>query len=104
MLILVISYLDVLYLNLSMAWVLSELDQYEQSMNYLKQAVDLSHKEFGEQSSTSPLAQTYAVAATVYERCNMNDKALSFFKRSLELFQTIFGNGPIPGKIVFVKS
>ncbi|CAB4037787.1 PREDICTED: LOW QUALITY PROTEIN: uncharacterized protein LOC109472390 [Paramuricea clavata] len=80
----------VLYLNLNMAQVLSKLDQYEQSIEYIKRAMDLSHQVFGEHSVNSHLAQTYAIAATVYELGNFNDEALSFFKRSLELFQIMF--------------
>jgi tetratricopeptide (TPR) repeat protein len=92
--------IHVAHFNILMAWMVSEMEEPEQSLEYVRRAVDLCHKIYGEQSLTFQLAETYAIAAVVYERCNLNDKALSFFKQSLQLYQNIFGDNRKPGNML----
>ena len=92
--------IHVAHFNILMAWMVSNTDEPDQSLKYVERAVDLCHKIYGEQSLTYQLAETYAIAAVVYESCNLNDKAMSFFKQSLELYQSIFGDNRKPGKII----
>ncbi len=90
---------DTMHLSLNMASCLSEVGQLDQSLEYLKQALQLGHKVFGKHNQSSELAGMYKTAGLVYETCNRYDEALSWFKRSLELFQLIFRDNLHPGKI-----
>ncbi|XP_028410641.1 uncharacterized protein LOC114533329 [Dendronephthya gigantea] len=90
----------VIYLNIHMAFALSELGQHAQSLEYIERALQLSHKVFGANNLSIHLADIYHIAAVVYGRCNLNDKAVSLFKRSLELYKLLFGDKPYPGKMM----
>jgi tetratricopeptide (TPR) repeat protein len=91
---------EMIHLNLNMAVSLSDLEQHEQSLKYLERALQLSHMAFGKHALSVRLAQIYDVAANVYGRCNLDNEAVSFFKRSLNLFHHVFGDKPHPGKII----
>ena len=91
-------------LSLNLAFALSTQDHHEQTIKYMKRAIDLSHKMFGENSLTSQLSLTYAYAASVYQRCNLNDEAVFLAKRSLECFRIIgSGDNLKLGKIVILS-
>ena len=85
-------------LNINMAHTLSELDQYAQSIEHIEKGLQHSQKEFGKDNLSIFWAETYYCAGDIYHRCNLNDKAESFFKRSLELYQRIAGDDPQSGK------
>ncbi|XP_028402859.1 uncharacterized protein LOC114525656 [Dendronephthya gigantea] len=91
--------IDIIHLNLNIALSLSELDDQTQSLEYVKEALHLSKRLFGEADQSVELAKIYVNAATVYERCNLNDQALFWYERSLELLKLIFGDISHPGKI-----
>ncbi|CAB3992245.1 tetratricopeptide repeat 28-like [Paramuricea clavata] len=90
---------DMIYLNLYMAASLSELDQHVQSRKYLERALHLSHKVFGEHSSSIQLAQTYRAAGNIYCLCKQDNEAEAVLKRSLDIFLLVFGGRAHPGKI-----
>ena len=91
---------DTMHLSLGMAFSLSVLGQLDQSLEYLKQALQFGHKVFGKHNQSCGLARMYKTAGFVYEMCNQYDEALSWFKRSLELLQLIFRDNLHPGKRV----
>ena len=91
---------QMIQLNIRMATSLSELDQHEQSLKYLERALQLSYMAFGKQALSIRMAQIYNAAGKVYDRCNRDNEAVSFFKRSLDLFHLVFGDKPHPGKII----
>ena len=91
---------NVIYLNLYMAASLSELDQHAQSLKYLERALQLSHKVFGEHTSSIQLAQTYRAAGNIYCLCKLDNEAEAILKRSLDIFLLEFGDQPHPGKII----
>ncbi len=86
--------------NLFMALSFSKLDQYSQALDYLKRALQLGNKVFGKDNLSSELANIYYNAGIVYENCNMNNEALAWYERSLELFQLVFGDNFQIGNIV----
>ncbi|XP_028407447.1 uncharacterized protein LOC114530060 isoform X2 [Dendronephthya gigantea] len=83
-----------------MACSLTAKKQYSESLEYLKKALQLSHKLFGKHNLSIELASIYMGAGVVYERCLLYDEAASWYERSLELFHLIFGKNPCRGKIV----
>ena len=90
---------SVIHLNLYMATTLSNTDQHARSMEYMKRALQLGLKVFGEHNLSIKLAEIYVFAGMVYERCLLEDDALSFLQRSLQLLQLLLGDNPHPGKI-----
>ena len=90
----------VIHLNLYFAMSLSEFGEHVKSMEYIKKALQLGHKVFGEHNLSIRLAEIYVFAGIVYERCHLEDEALSFLKRSLKLLQLLMGDKPHPGKIL----
>ena len=95
-----VPYKDMILVNANVAMSLSSLGEYTQSLEYMKRALQLTYKVFGEHDESYVLATIYMYAGKVYDECNLHEKALRFFKRSLELFQLVFGDKPDPGKIV----
>jgi tetratricopeptide (TPR) repeat protein len=89
----------VAFLNMIMAVTLSELGQYAESIEYIEKALQLSYQIFGKDNLSINLAETYNVAGKVYGRCNRKDEAVSFFRRSVELYERIVGDNPHPGMI-----
>jgi Tfp pilus assembly protein PilF len=83
-------------LNLNMATSLCKLDQHEQALEYLQEALRLSNMVFGEHAHSMSLPYVYLTAAEVYNHCNRDNDAESFFKKSLKLF----GNKTCRGKII----
>ncbi|CAB3978240.1 tetratricopeptide repeat 28-like [Paramuricea clavata] len=59
-------------LSLNMACSLSELNQLERSLEYMKRALQLGHQVYGKNNQSSKLAQIYKTAGTVYKNCNQN--------------------------------
>lgn len=90
--------MSVIHLNLYIAMSLSESDQRATSMEYMKRALQFGHKVFGEHNLSIKLAEIYVFAGIVYERCHLEDDALSFLQRSLQLLQLLLGDKPHPGK------
>ena len=91
---------SVIELNVCMATSLSETDQHARSMEYMKRALQLGHEVYGEHNLSIKLAQIYVHASTVYQRCNLEDDALSFLQRSSHLLQLLLGDNPHRSKIV----
>ena len=89
---------DVIHLALNIALSFTELDEHAQSLEYVKQALHLSKKLFGEADLSTELSLIYVNAGTVYEHCNLNNEALAWYKRSLELLRLVFDDNPHPGK------
>ncbi len=90
---------DAIGLSLNMACSLSELNQVERSLKYLERVLRLGYQVFGKHKQSSELARIYNGAGMVYENCSQNSKAVSWYKRSLELLQLVFNDSPHPGKI-----
>ena len=86
--------MSVVLLNLQMADILSELNQYDESIEYIEKGLALSYQLFGKYNLSTSLAEIYNYAGEVYERCNQKEKAKSFFKRSLELYQVYLATIP----------
>lgn len=95
-----VPYRDVILLNTNMATSLGSLGQHAQSLEYMKRALQLTYKVFGEHDRSYVLATIYRYAGAVYDQCNLHEEALCFFKRSLKLTQLEFGDKPNPGKSV----
>ena len=91
---------DVIYNNMSIAISLGELGEHLESLEHVKRALQLSRKVFGERDLSSVMAKVYIYAGYVYSRCQLEDEALSFFKRSMEMFQLIFPDRSSPGKFI----
>ena len=91
--------LNVIHLNLYMARSLSESDQPAKSIEYMKRALQFGHKVFGEHNLSIKLGEIYVFAGMVYERCHLEDDALSFLQRSLQLLQLLTDDNPHQGKI-----
>ena len=91
---------DVMRLDLNLAMCLSEIDRHERSLEYVKHALHLSKKLFGEDDLSIVLSQVYVNASIIYEHCNLNKEALSLYKRALEILQHFCGDKPHPGKFV----
>ena len=89
---------DVIHLNLQFANCSSEMDEHAQALEYAKHALYLSKKIFGEDDLSFLLSKIYVSTSTVYEHCNLNEEALSWYKRGLELLQHFFGDKPHPSK------
>ena len=90
---------SVLTLNLYMAESFAESDQRANAVEYIKRAVELGHKLYGNRNLSIKLAEIYAFAGHVYGRCSLDDEALSLLNRSLELLQILLGDKPHPGKM-----
>ena len=90
---------DAICLSFNMAFSLSKLYQLERSLEYMKKAIQLGHQVYGKHNQSSELAKIYKIAGMVYENCNQNNEALSWFKRSLELHKLVFRDSLRPGKI-----
>ena len=94
---------EMISLDFEMAFSLTEMGQHSQALQYLKKSLHLGHKVFGKQTSSIELASMYMGAGTVYEQCNRNDEALSWYEQSLETFRDVFGENPHQGKIICLK-
>ena len=92
--------MNVIQLNNYIAMSFDKLDQHAQSLEYTKRTLQRAQKVFGEYNLSITLVEVYVNAAVVYERCNLNDEALSLVTRSLKLLQHLFGDTPHPGKTV----
>lgn len=93
------SDIDLIYLNLYLAMSLSRLCQNDQSLDYLDRALRLSHKIIGEHNLSYELPKIYFRVAIVYRHCDLNDEALSWLKRNLQLLGSMYGDTPNPGKV-----
>ena len=91
---------DVIYAKMGMAKSLSFLGEYEQSLDYVKQALQHSYTVFGKNDLSSVMAYVYMSAGSVYRQCQRDDEALSFLKRSLEIYELQSADSPKPGKIL----
>ena len=91
---------DVIHLNLNMAWLFSKLDNHEQSLEHIDRALQHCQKAFGENNLSIGLAQTCNAAGVVYDRLNLGDKAKRMYKRSLEIYQSVHGDGLHNGMIL----
>ena len=94
--------MDVIQLNLFMALALSESNeqsQHDQTFVYLGRVLKLSHQIFGEHNLSSELSNIYCYVGKVYANCKLNDAALSWYERSLELLESVHGDTPNAGEI-----
>ena len=95
--------LNVINLNIHMAFSYSRLCQNDRALDCLEKALCLSHKIFGEHNISSELLKLYGNAANVYAQCARFDEALSLQKRSLKLAESLYGDTPHPGRIVEIE-
>lgn len=91
--------IDIIQVNINLALSLNELEDHAQSLSYVQKALCRSKKIFGDKALSSELARIYINAGTIYEHCNLNDHALSWYKQSLEVLQHVFGDNAHPGTI-----
>ncbi len=94
--------MDVIQVNLFMALALSESNeqsQHDQTFVYLGRVLKLSHQIFGEHNLSSELSKIYLDVGKVYANCKLNDEALSWYERSLELLESVNGDTPNAGEI-----
>ncbi len=94
--------MNVIQLNLFMALALSESSEHsqdDQTFVYLGRALKPSHQIFGEHNLSSELSNIYLYVGMVYQNCKLNDEALSWYERSLELVESLHGDTPNTGKI-----
>ncbi len=94
--------MDVIYLNLYMALALSKStkhSQHDQTFTYLGRALELSQKILGEHDLSSELMNVYLHVGKVYANCKLNDEALSWYERSLEMLDSVYGDTPNAGEI-----
>ncbi len=94
--------MDVIQLNLFMALALSESNeqsQHDQTFLYLGRVLKLSHQIFGEHNLSSELSNIYYYVGKVYANCKLNDAALSWYERSLELLESVHGDTPNAGEV-----
>ncbi len=94
--------MDVILLNLYMALALSvsnEQSQHDQTFVYLGRVLKLSHQIFGEHNLSSELSNIYLNVGKVYANCKLNDEALSWYERNLELLKSVHGDTPNAGEI-----
>ena len=93
---------EVISLYKEMATLLTEIDRHSQSqaMEYMKKALLICHKIFGKNNLSIKVAGIYVSAGVVYEYCDLNDEALSWYERSLELSQLVLGDNPNLGEII----
>lgn len=90
--------------NLNMALLFSapgEQHDNTQSLEHVKKALQLTYKLFGKADLSSELASIYMRTGLVYGNNDLDDEALSWYKRSLEMLQLLFGDNPHPGKYNF---
>ena len=90
---------DMILFYIYMAVSLSKLSQQEQALEYIELALQLGHKIYGRNNTSTNLARIYSCAGVVYFGCQ-NDKALFFFERSLEFYHCIIGDHFHHGKII----
>ena len=90
---------EIVDLNINMALSFSKLRQDDQAEKYMKRAIRHSHKLYGVNNLSINLARVYNAAGLVHTRKRSN-KAVSFFERSLEIYQQVFSDGPHLGKII----
>ena len=88
---------DIIHLNLNMAWLFSKLDNHEQSLEHIDRALQQCQKAFGENNLSIGLAQTCNAAGVVYDRLNLGEKAECMYQQSLEIYQSVHGDGPHRG-------
>ena len=93
---------DVIYAKISMAKSLSFFGEYEQSLEYVKQALQRSYRVFGKNDLSFFMAKLYMCAGDVYRRCQRNDEALSFFKQSLEIYEHQSADSLKSGKVLIM--
>lgn len=91
---------DVMCLDLNFAMCLSEMGKHVQALEYVKHALHLSKELFGDDDVSIVLSEVYVNASTIYEHCNLNKEALSWYKRGLELLERFCGDKPHPGTFV----
>ncbi len=94
--------MDVIYLNLYMALALSKStkhSQHDQTFTYLGRALELSQKILGEHDVSSQLMNIYLHVGKVYANCKLNGEALSWYERSLEMLDSVYGDTPNAGEI-----
>lgn len=84
-------------LNVFIALSLSKVDQHDEALKYIERGLELSHKIYGANNLNLNLARVYNLAGLVYAR-KSSCKAVSFFKRCLEIHQLLFGDNPHRGK------
>ena len=95
--------IHVIFLNLAFAMTLDRLNEHTQALKYINRTLQLAQKVFGEWNLSITLVNIYMSAAFVYENCHLNDEALSFLTRSLNLLHVLFGDSPCQGKMVTFK-
>ena len=97
------SDMNVINLNIDMAFSYSRLCQNDQALDYLKRALCISHKIFGKHNLSSQLLKIYQDAAVVYRHCGRDEEATLMLERCLKLTESLFGDTPNPGKIVKIE-
>lgn len=90
---------EIIKLNFGMAFLLTEMGQHLQAVEYLTKSLHLGHKVFGKHNCSIELASMYMGAGTIYEHCNHIDEALPWYERSLEMFHLVFGENPCQGTV-----
>ncbi|XP_028399863.1 uncharacterized protein LOC114523203 [Dendronephthya gigantea] len=70
-----------------------------QALQYAEEALNLANKFYGNENPSLCFAATCQSIAMVYERCCRVDEALSYYEKSLKMFNFTVGDNPHPDKI-----
>ncbi len=89
----------IIALDFQIAFALNHTGQRSQAMEYVNKALLRGHKLFGKNTVSVELAAMYVGAGCFYERCNLNNEALSWYERSLEVFRLVYGDKPLQGTV-----